>query len=182
MASETDAYSNSFSNSLSRCSNKRNALSIGADVVMSTPAAFNVSSGNFEPPERRKLRYASTLPDWWASTRCESATAAEILSHIYKRKMHGRNAEYAGIPNRARRPAQVFSKITFEKPAILRPEDVERECVAAFFNGVGDFLKLSKHGLPEKRAPQIVDLPVDDVGAHLRIARRFEQMIGEVPR
>src|SRR4029077_20290660 len=70
--------SNSFSNSLSRCSNKRNALSIGADVVMSTPAAFNVSSGNFEPPERRKLRYASTLPDWWASTRCESATAAEI--------------------------------------------------------------------------------------------------------
>ena len=35
------------------------------------------------------------------------------------------------------------------------------------------------HGLPEKRAPQIVDLPVDNVGAHLRIARRFEQMIGE---
>jgi hypothetical protein len=74
---------------------------------------------------------------------------------------------------------KVFSKITFEKPAILRPEDVERECVAAFFNCVDDFLKLGKHGLPEKRAPQVVDLPIDDVGAHLRIARRFEQMIGE---
>src|SRR6266496_3451537 len=72
------AYSNSSSNSSSRCSNKRSVLSIGADVVMSTPAAFNVSSGNFEPPERRKSRYASTLPDSWASTCCESATAAEI--------------------------------------------------------------------------------------------------------
>src|SRR5207249_3870541 len=74
---------------------------------------------------------------------------------------------------------KVFSKITFEKPAILRSEDVKRERVAAFFNGVDGFLKLSKHGLPEKRAPQIVDLPVDDVCAHLRIARRFEQVVGE---
>src|SRR5205814_1561319 len=72
------AYNNSFSNSSRRCSNKRNVLSIGADVVMSTPAAFNVSSGNFEPPERRKLRYASTFPGSSESTRCESATAAEI--------------------------------------------------------------------------------------------------------
>src|SRR5882762_10984459 len=74
---------------------------------------------------------------------------------------------------------KVFSKISSEKPAILRPEDVKCERVAALFNGVDDFLKLSKHGLPEKRAPEIVDLPVDDVGAHLRIASRFEQMIGE---
>ena len=35
-----------------RCS----VLSIGADVAMSTPAARSVSSGNFEPPDFRKLR------------------------------------------------------------------------------------------------------------------------------
>src|SRR5215469_5500166 len=69
-------HGSSSSNSSSRCSNNRNVLSIGADVVMSTPAAFKVSSGNFEPPDRRKSRYSSTPPDSWASTRRESATAA----------------------------------------------------------------------------------------------------------
>src|SRR5215471_12450919 len=71
-------HSSSSSNSSSRCSNKRNVLSIGADVVMSTPAAFNVSNGNFEPPERRNPRYASTAPALPESMRCESVTAAEI--------------------------------------------------------------------------------------------------------
>src|SRR4029434_7741679 len=64
------AYSSSSSHSLSRCSNKHTVLSIGADVVIPTPAAFNVSSGNFEPPERRNSRYASTLPGSPESTRC----------------------------------------------------------------------------------------------------------------
>ena len=50
------AYKSSAPNSSSRCSNNRSVLSIGADVLMSTPASCNVSSGNFEPPDLRKVR------------------------------------------------------------------------------------------------------------------------------
>src|ERR1700682_1083956 len=71
-------YRRRSSSSLSRCSNKRSVLSIGAGDAMSTPAACKVSSGNFDPPEHRKFRYASTLPGAPESTRCESATAAEM--------------------------------------------------------------------------------------------------------
>src|SRR5437588_6394315 len=74
---------------------------------------------------------------------------------------------------------EIFGKVRFEELVILRPENVERQRVAALFDRVDDFLKLSKHGLPEKSASQVVDLPVDDVGTHLRIARCFQQMIGE---
>ena len=49
-------HSNSASNSSSRRSNKCSVLSMGAGVVISTPAAFNVSSGNLEPPERKNFR------------------------------------------------------------------------------------------------------------------------------
>src|SRR4029453_2126333 len=56
---------------------------------------------------------------------------------------------------------EVFDKISFEKRVILRPENVKRQRVAALLNGVNSFLKLSKHGLPEKHAPQVVDFPVD---------------------
>lgn len=70
--------SNSCSSSSSRRSNNCSVLSMGEGVVMSTPAAFNVSSGNLEPPERKNFRYASTLPGWSESTRCDSVTAAEI--------------------------------------------------------------------------------------------------------
>jgi hypothetical protein len=71
-------YSNSASNSSSRRSNNWSVLSMGAGVVMSTPAAFNVSSGNLEPPERKNFRYASTLSGCSESTRCDSVTAADI--------------------------------------------------------------------------------------------------------
>ena len=60
---------------------------------------------------------------------------------------------------------------------ILRFENIERKRVAAFLDRVNDFLELSKHRLPEKCAAQIVDLSIDDIGAHLRIARLLEQMI-----
>jgi len=55
-------YNNSASNSVRRLSNKRSVLSMGTGVVISTPAAINVSSGNWEPPERKNFRYASTVP------------------------------------------------------------------------------------------------------------------------
>ncbi len=49
-------YSNSASNSSSRRSNNCSVLSMGARVVISTPAVFSVSSGNLEPPERKNVR------------------------------------------------------------------------------------------------------------------------------
>ena len=39
-----------------KVSNNPRVLSIGLGVVMSTPAAFNVSSGNFDPPDLRNPR------------------------------------------------------------------------------------------------------------------------------
>jgi hypothetical protein len=49
-------YGRSVSSSVSRRSKSRSVLSIGAEVVISTPAARRVSSGNFEPPDPRKPR------------------------------------------------------------------------------------------------------------------------------
>src|SRR5205823_14654346 len=75
--SSNSRYSKRDSSSSRRRSNNRSVLSIGADVAISTPAALRASSGNREPPERRKFRYASTLlrSD---RTRSDSATAAEM--------------------------------------------------------------------------------------------------------
>src|SRR5438093_8071060 len=75
--SSNSRYSKRDSSSSRRRSNNRSVLSIGAGVAISTPAALRASSGNREPPERRKFRYVSTLlrSD---RTRSESATAAEI--------------------------------------------------------------------------------------------------------
>jgi hypothetical protein len=49
-------YNRSCSNSVSRRLKSASVLSIGAAVVMSTPAKPRVSSGNFEPPDFRKMR------------------------------------------------------------------------------------------------------------------------------
>src|SRR6267378_7256444 len=73
----------------------------------------------------------------------------------------------------------VFGKINFEQRVILRPENVKRQRVATLLNGVNNSFKLSKHGLPEQCAAQVVDLPIDNVGAHLRIVRCVEQVMGE---
>ncbi len=62
---------------------------------------------------------------------------------------------------------------------IFRLENVERECVAVFLERVNNFFELGEHGLSKKRAANVVDLPVDDVSAHFRIARLFEQMMRE---
>src|SRR4029453_9301942 len=74
---------------------------------------------------------------------------------------------------------EILSKIGFEELVILRFENIERKRVAAFLDRMNDFLEFSKHRLPEKRAAQMGDLPVDDVSPHLRIARLLEQMMGE---
>ena len=74
---------------------------------------------------------------------------------------------------------KVFGKIGFEKLVVFRFENVQRQRVAAFLEGVDDFFELSKHGLPEQRAAQIIDLAVDDISPHFRITRDLEQMMRE---
>ena len=44
---------------------------------------------------------------------------------------------------------------------------------------MNDLFELCKHRLAKERAPQVVDLPVDEVGPHLRIARCLQQMVRE---
>jgi len=99
-------------------------------------------------------------------------------SHIYRRRTHDRNAGMRrafqielGVEH------EILSKIRFEELVILRFENIERKRVPAFLDRVNDFLERGKHRLPEKCAAQIVDLSIDDIGAHLRIARLLEQMM-----
>src|SRR4051812_18567899 len=70
-------------------------------------------------------------------------------------------------------------EVNLEKAAILLFEDVERQGVAAFFDGVNDFLELGEHRLAEKRAPDVVDLAIDNVGPHLLVGGLVEEMMGE---
>ena len=44
---------------------------------------------------------------------------------------------------------------------------------------MNDFFELSEHRLPKNRAANVVDLSINDVSAHLWIARLFEQMMRE---
>ena len=74
---------------------------------------------------------------------------------------------------------EVLAEVGFEQLVIFRFENVERQRIAAFLDGVDDFFELSEHRLPEERAAHIVDLAVDDVGPHLRIARGSKQMMRE---
>src|SRR5438045_2872574 len=74
---------------------------------------------------------------------------------------------------------KILREVDLEKFAVLRLENVERKRVAAFLNRVDDLLKLGEHCLPKQRAAKIVDLPVNDISAHLRIACLLEQMMAE---
>ena len=62
---------------------------------------------------------------------------------------------------------------------IFRLENVEGERVAAFLDRVNDFLELGEQRLSKKGAANVVDLAVDDVGAHFFVGGFFEKMMGE---
>ena len=74
---------------------------------------------------------------------------------------------------------EVFREVGGEQFVVLGFENVERERLSAFLDGMDDSFELSEHCLPEKTAADVVDLTVDDVGAHLRIRRSFKQVMGE---
>ena len=70
---------------------------------------------------------------------------------------------------------ELGAEISLEQRAIFALENVERQRFAAFLDRMDDLLKLGEHRLPEDRAANVIDLPVDDVGAHLRVGRLLEQ-------
>ena len=88
-----------------------------------------------------------------------------------------RNAQAFQIELRIKN--EIFREVGLEKFAVPRLENVESERVAAFLNRMDDLLKLGKHRLPKERAAKIVDLSIDDISAHLRIACLLEEMMGE---
>ena len=51
--------------------------------------------------------------------------------------------------------------------------------LAGFFHGVRDLLEFGEHRLAVERAAQVVDLAVEQVGAHLRVGRFFEEVVSE---
>src|SRR5262245_63196769 len=72
---------------------------------------------------------------------------------------------------------EIFSKISFEQLVIFRFENVERQRIAAFLDGVNNSFKFGKHGLSEQGAAQVVDLAVDDISPHLWIIRSLKKMM-----
>src|SRR5213080_19310 len=74
---------------------------------------------------------------------------------------------------------KIVSEVDLKKLPVLRLEDVERERVAAFLDPVDNPFKLGKHRLPKQCAAKIVDLSIDEISAHLRIACLPEQMMGK---
>ncbi len=72
-----------------------------------------------------------------------------------------------------------FAEVGLKQRAIFRFENIERQRIAAFLDRVDDLLELGEHRLPEERAADVVDLAVDDVGAHLWIVGLLEQMMSE---
>ena len=118
-------------------------------------------------------RYASTLP---ASPRQDLFRRAPPRQrfpwHICKRKKRRKNAECAGIRGRAAASSTKFSA----KYALnnLRYSDLNTSRVSASpLSSIAwiDFFEFGKHRLAKERAANVVDLAVDDVGAHFRVAR-----------
>src|SRR6266480_7466714 len=74
---------------------------------------------------------------------------------------------------------KILGEIDFEEFVIFRFEDYQRQRIAAFLDGMNEFFEFGKHSLPEDRAAEVIDLPVDDVSPHLRIRGCLEQMMRE---
>src|SRR6478672_13078692 len=70
-------------------------------------------------------------------------------------------------------------EVSLKQFAILAFKDLERECAPGLLDGMNHFLELCEHRLPVKRSANVVDLPVDNVSAHFRVAGFFQQKMGE---
>src|SRR5437773_5897975 len=73
------------------------------------------------------------------------------------------------------------TEIGLEQPAIFVFKNIEGERIASLLNRVNVFFELGEHRLPEERAADVVDLAIDDVGAHFRVVSLREEMVREQP-
>src|SRR4029077_17456093 len=105
-----------------------------------------------------------------------SRKAGGIFVNI-KRMVEMRNAQTLEIKFPIKN--EIFREVSLEQLAIFHLEHVECERLSAFFDGVNDAFELSKHRLPKKSTANVIDLPVNDIGAHFRIGSLLEQMMGE---
>src|ERR1700704_2817369 len=74
---------------------------------------------------------------------------------------------------------EIFTEICLQQFVILGFKYIEGKRTSVFFDGVDGALELGKHGLAKECSPKIVDLTVDNIGAHLRIVRLFQQIMSE---
>src|SRR5262245_30444062 len=74
---------------------------------------------------------------------------------------------------------KILREVSFEQFAIFGFKNVEGQPRAAFFDRVNNLFELREHSLPEERAANVVDLPIDNIGPHFWVARLFEQKMGQ---
>src|SRR5262249_4226679 len=71
------------------------------------------------------------------------------------------------------------AEISLEQVAILALENLQRKRVSTFLDRMNDLLEFGEHGLPKKCSANVIDLSIDDVGAHFWIRGLFEKMMSE---
>ena len=69
------------------------------------------------------------------------------------------------------------AEVGFEQIRVGGGKGIQCKGLVVSGKTVDDLLELGKHGLPEKGAPDIVDLPVQDIGLHLWVVRIFFQQV-----
>ena len=74
---------------------------------------------------------------------------------------------------------EVRTEVGHEQPVVNGGQRVEGQGLPGFLPLMDDLFELGEHGLPVDRAPQVVDLAVEEVGAHLRVIGLLEQMMGQ---
>src|ERR1700730_13734854 len=74
---------------------------------------------------------------------------------------------------------EVLGEVGLEQFVIFRFENIESERVPAFLYGVDHLFELGNDRLSNERAANVVDLPVDDVSAHFRVARFLQKIMRE---
>ncbi len=155
-------------------------LSIGAGEVISTPAARKVSSGNFEPPGFEEPEVSldrARQAGQNALGQCDRRRNAGRIFVNIKSAVEVRDSQAFQIQLRVKHNAR--PEISVEQLAIFAFEDIQGERIAPFLDRVNDFLELGEHRLAKKCAANVVDLAIDDVGPHLRIARLLEEMMSK---
>src|SRR6266481_2050980 len=71
------------------------------------------------------------------------------------------------------------AKIGVQKASVNIFENLKSERAAVFLDFVDLFFEFGKHGLTKKGLPDILDLAIDEIGAHLHFVGVFEEKVGQ---